>query len=212
MNLPRSSWAALLVAAAAACLAYAPSSNALAREGGTHFLLEGEGGIGVGDTGAMAEALGLTFGAGGSPAQGLRIYGLMNYTHAWSSEERNNGISSADWSSSDSMLLLGGRFYVPVGGNVRIMMQLMGGYAWCDGVWDVNGMEHYEPASDAFALRYGLGFQVRLARSLSLGISVDRLSFWGKGADLQVASLTGFSDEADENDQTRFLGAIVFHF
>lgn len=211
MSLPRSYRLALALPAAT-CLLLSCFSPLLAREGGTHFLLEGEGGVGIGDTGSLAETLGLTFGAGGSPFPGLRCYGVMNYTHAWSSEERTNGVSVADWNSSDSMFLMGGRFYIPVGGNLRIMMQLMGGYAWTGTEWDVNGLEHYEPSSDAFALRWGLGFQVRLSRALSIGVLLDRLAFWGKDADLQVASLTGFSDEADENDQTRILGALVFHF
>lgn len=201
-------WIGLLIVLGMLCAVPA----ALARSRGTHFLVEGEGGVGVGDTGALAESLGLTFGLGGSVVPGLRFYGVANFSQSWSAEERSNGVSIADWDTSDSMFLFGGRFYIPVGGNLRIMWQMLGGYAWSSSQWDVNRMEHYQADADAFALRWGLGFQVRLMPMLSLGISVDRVVFWGKENELQVASLTGFTDEADENDQTRILGALVFHF
>jgi len=93
------------------------------------------------------------------------------------------------------------------------MTQFLGGYAWSSSDWDINGgMERYSAESSAIGIRYGLGFQYRFMREMSVGFGVDRMTFWGKDEDLRIASITSFTNESDESDQTRFLLSVAYHF
>lgn len=183
------------------------------RAEGGHMLVEGEAGVGFSDTSATAVCWGATVGYGGrlfgSP---LRLYGVMNVSGDYYSEDLDNGLSYASRDVSDVSLFFGPRLYIPVARHIRLKMQTLLGASWSDADWVVNQLEQYSPASSSFAMRFGLGFQIRVTPVIALGLEIDRMIFVGKDADLRTASLTGFTDYVDEGDLTRILFTFGLHF
>jgi hypothetical protein len=176
---------------------------------GTHFILEGGGGIGITDATASVKFWDVAFGYGGKfRSLPLRFYVVGNYSGDVS---RGDGPSYTH-RVTDNMLLVGPRIYIPVARNMRIYGQALFGGLWASAQWNVNGIEQYNPHDNGLAGKFSLGFQARLARWFSVGLVYDRMAFWGKQNDLVIPRLTGLNAEPDDGDQNRFGANIVVHF
>jgi len=182
---------------------------ATAHSKGTHFILEGGGGIGWTDSSLETTFWNATLGYGGK-FKGLpfRFY-LATMFDAGYFESVHSGFSRR---VEDMALLFGPRIYIPVARNMRLFVQGVLGIGWARADWVVNGIENYHPRDRGLTGKVSGGFQARLARWLSLGLLFERALYWGKENDLAIPALTGLSYRADAGDQLRIGGMVVFHF
>ena len=183
------------------------------RAHGTHFILEGEGGVGLTNTALVSSCYGLTLGYGGRfRGAPLRYYLVASYSRGMLDADLDNSISYANRSVSENVLTVGPRLYIPVAKNVRIFFQGLGGFATTTAYWKVNDVESYRADDTGLAARFSGGIQARLAPWMSLGFSMERLVFWNRENEQATAAFVGFSQEVDEGDQSRLLGTFTWHF
>jgi len=183
------------------------------RAAGTHYLLEGEGGVGVTDTSTLTGYWGLNLGYGGK-LRGFpwRFYLIGGFLQSSGSHEFANSISMAQRESVDNLVAAGIRIYMPLMPNVRLFFQTMLGYGWSDSEWMINDIERYTPHDSALGGRIAGGIQARLAPWVSLGLNFERVSFWGRENDPAVAAMTGFDPQEAEGDQYHFGLMAAVHF
>jgi len=189
------------------------SVSAGAKPKGTHFIFEGEGGIGLTDAARLNAFGGASLGYGGKLGGfPVRFYLVFGYSHSSADDTLANSISYADLSESEDVLTFGPRMYIPVAGNVRLFLQATGGFAWISSDWRINDVEQYSATEDSMlATELSGGVQARVARWLSLGVGVQRVSFWGDRTEATAANFAGFYED-DDNDQFRCLAMAAVHF
>lgn len=180
---------------------------------GTHFILEGEGGVGLTNTALVSSCYGVTLGYGGRfRGAPLRYYLVASYSRGMLDADLDNSISYANRAVSENVFTVGPRLYIPVAKNVRVYFQGLGGFASTTADWKVNDVESYRAQDTGPAARFSGGIQARLAPWMSLGFSMERLVFWNRENERATAAFVGFSQEVDEGDQSRILGTFTWHF
>ncbi len=180
---------------------------------GTHFILEGEGGVGLTNTALVSTCYGVTLGYGGRfRGFPLRYYLVANYSRGALDADLDNSISYANRQVSENVLTVGPRLYIPVAKNVRLFFQGLAGFANTSAHWNVNDVESYRADDTGLAARFSGGIQARLAPWMSVGFTMERLVFWDRENERATAAFVGFSQEVDEGDQSRLLGSLTWHF
>lgn len=181
--------------------------------GGTHFIAEHEAGAGFTDSSLLYSTLGLSAGYGGKfKGWPPRFYVLFTYSHGMFDSAHASSVSSATRSVSEDLLLFGPRLYVPVGRNIRLLLQAEMGFAFSNSDWSVNGVENYRVSQTGLATRLAAGIQARLNRWFSVGMMVDRVNSFGLQGDQALARFVGLKGIGKDDGQTRLLGIITFHF
>lgn len=189
------------------------AAESAAQSRATRFILEGGGGIGLTDNAEFATWAGGTLGYGGKfRGFPVRFYLITSVMWDRTSTSMENSISYADRTATDLSWLAGPRLYIPLGRRVRLHMAGEVGGAWSRSRWSVNDLERYEPNDTSFVARFSGGVQVRFLRALSVGVTLDRMLFWGKRNDPSVAAMVGFSQEVQEGDRVRLGLTGTLHF
>jgi hypothetical protein len=203
----------LLATVVASAIAVSAAGVAPAQAAGTHFLLEGDFGVGTTDAAVATYVAGGTLGYGGK-FRGFPVifYLVADYSRSAAQDELTSSVSLAERSSSQDVLAFGPRLYIPVARNVRVFLQGSIGFAWVQSDWVVNDIEKYSAQDSRLATEVSGGIQARLAPWLSLGAGVQRMSFWGDEPDQSAAAFAGFSQGLDDSDQIRCIGMLAIHF
>jgi hypothetical protein len=201
----------LLCLVIAAMLPLLSASPAAAR--GTHFLLEGEGGMGLTDLDMEAARWGVNLGYGGKfKGAPLRFYLLAGWSGSRIAADLETGPSTLDYRTDGNLLTFGPRLYVPVGPNVRLLLECLGGFYWADASFLVNEIERHEVEDSGIAARFGAGIQVRLIEQLSLGLKVERTVTSDPEHDQAAAALVAFPGRTGDLDQVQVLFTAGLHF
>jgi hypothetical protein len=180
-----------------------------ARAAGTHFILEGGGGLGLTDLQATGPFWDITFGYGGK-LKGFppRFYIVSNYSGSALSGTGSRYLHEM----RDHAFLAGPRVYLPIARNLRIYGQALFGGFWSSADWTIHDLEHYRARDDGVAGKFSVGFQARISPVLSVGALYDRMVFWEKDSDLSVPRFVGLDGAGESGDQNRFGATLTVHF
>ena len=137
---------------------------------GTHFILEGEGGVGLTNTALVSSCYGVTLGYGGRfRGMPLRYYLVANYSRGMLDADLDNSISYANRAVSENVFTFGPRLYIPVAKNVRLFFQGLGGFATTTADWNESDVEFYRTEDTGLAARFSGGIQARLPHGCPWG-------------------------------------------
>lgn len=194
------------------CLLALPQPG-LAQKKGTHFIVEGAGGIGFTDMNLTTGFWNASLAYGGKFRSLPMVFYLMaSFDHTLYDSSISTSVSSATRDTDDFALMGGLRIYLRISRRLRFFAQGLfgGGFFYTD--WVVNGVESYRAKDTGAAGKLSLGLQFRYARGWSVGLAAERMEFWGKDNEAAVAAVTGFTRTTDDGSTTRIVGTFTLHF
>lgn len=164
--------------AAAAVIAAIVTAAPPAIAGGTHFLLQLEGGLALSpaDTSDVRFGYGFTFGYGGRlSGTPLRFYAFFAYDRATFSLDGPNAdidtILTAEWSYNDFQV--GARMLIPVWWHLRWYIDLLGGVSYMTATQAIGHAALQDEVDTNAVLTAATGLEVRWHRHFATGIRAE---------------------------------------